>query len=80
MWLLDIGEHKGTLHYIKQVAPSTPLIDMVMKKAECPSAVRFTRLSVMKNVRNIFFSKYNDKIHKLRTTFENSNRKLKPMN
>ena len=34
---------KETLHYIKQVAPSTPLIDMVMKIAECPSAVRFTR-------------------------------------
>ena len=43
----------------------TPLIDMVMKIAECPSVVRFTRLNVKKNVRNIFFSKYNDKIHKL---------------
>ena len=46
MWLLDIGEHKGTFHYIKQVAPSTLLIDIVMKIADCPSAVRFTRLSV----------------------------------
>ena len=55
MWLLDIAEYKGTLHYIKQVAPSTPLIDMVMKIAEWPSAVRFTRLSVKKNVRNMGF-------------------------
>lgn len=67
MWLLDIAEYKGTLHYIKQVAPSTPLIDMEMKIAECSSAVRFTWLSVKKNFRNIFFSKYNDEIHKLLT-------------